>query len=184
MIYPIVAYGHPILRLKAEKIIQIDSKIKKLVHDMFNTMFKANGIGLAAPQIGQSIQLFIVDSRIFGEKELYPKVFINPVILFEKKTNKSNTDIEGCLSIPGIQVKVNRWEKITIKYKDENGFEKKKDINKALPSRVIQHEYDHLIGKLCIDYIDDTNKKSDQKILKNITQGQVKTNYNMTFFKG
>ncbi len=180
MIYPIVAYGHPMLRLKAKKINQMDKNIVQVIQNMFSTMIQANGIGLAAPQIGKSIQLFIIDSRIFGEKKIFPKVFINP-ILKPNHTSKIS-DFEGCLSIPGIQAQVKRFKKITVQYQDIDGI-KHESIFKDMPARVIQHEYDHLVGKLYIDDCKQSIWQKHQKILTHIQKGHVHVPYKMLFYK-
>lgn len=149
-ILPIFLCGDKILRKKAKKIKQVDDWLIKFIADMFETMKQANGIGLAANQVGLDLSLLIVDlSEVEGYENFKPKVFINPVI--KESTGKSVYE-EGCLSIPGIHYKIERPEKIKVEYQDTdlNVFVEEFD---GLLSRVLQHEIDHLNGKLFIDYI-------------------------------
>ncbi len=142
MILKIIKYPNPILRKKSKKIEIIDRKIKKLAQDMLETLKSAQGLGLAAPQVGESISLFVLN---FGEKSL---VFINPEII--KKSKKKEVLEEGCLSFPGLFLKIKRPKEIEIKALDLNGQEIKRKFN-GLDARVIQHEIDHLNGILFID---------------------------------
>ncbi|GHN00728.1 peptide deformylase [Cytophagales bacterium WSM2-2] len=176
MIYPIVMYGDPVLRKKA-KDIEKGENIKELVNDMFETMHGAHGIGLAAPQIGKSIRLFVVDgTTLEDEPDLkdFKKVFVNPVILEEE--GEPWAFEEGCLSIPNIREEVERPEKLRIKYFDENwnAFEEEFDDMKA---RIIQHEYDHIEGKLFIDYLSPLKKRTLKGKLNDISKGDVDTEY-------
>lgn len=149
MIHPIVLYNSPILRQKATAI-QRGTDVKNLIADMFETMRSAKGCGLAAPQIGKSIQLFVVEFSLEENQKPIKRVVINPSIVIDETAQSVNFE-EGCLSIPGVTIPVPRKEALTIEYFDENWNEKKEQINGFL-ARVILHEYDHLIGKLIIDY--------------------------------
>jgi peptide deformylase len=176
MIYPIVMYGDPVLRKKA-KDIEKGTDILELVNDMYETMHGAHGIGLAAPQIGKSIRLFVVDgTTLEDEPKLadFKKAFVNPVILEED--GEPWAFEEGCLSIPNIREDVERPEKLRIKYFDENwnAFEEEFDGMKA---RIIQHEYDHIEGKLFIDYLTPLKKRMLKGKLNNISKGDVETEY-------
>ena len=142
-----------ILRKKAEEVKEKDSSIKSLINDMYETLSGSIGCGLSAPQIGQSLRLFVVDADKLGE--YYPeckgfkKVFINPVIT--KYSRKTCVDNEGCLSVPGVIKGVKRSESVTVEYFDEE-FNKHKEKFSGFAARIIQHEYDHLEGKLMTDY--------------------------------
>jgi peptide deformylase len=180
MIFPIVMYGDTVLRQRA-KDIEKGSDLKPLILDMFETMYAANGIGLAAPQIGKSIRLFIVDGSPLDDDEDeepemkdFKKVFINAQILEEEGTPWEFE--EGCLSIPNIREKIFRKEKLTIRYYDEdwNQHEEKYDGIKA---RIIQHEYDHIEGKLFLDYLAPLKKRLLKGKLADISKGKVDTEY-------
>lgn len=181
MIYPIVAYGDPVLRQTTEDINkekpQID--LKKLVEDMYETMYAANGVGLAAPQIGFALRLFIIDSTNMAEDNTGMKqVFLNPTILEEE--GKEWAFEEGCLSIPNIRENVSRQEKIKIRYFDENWNEFEKEFN-DINARVIQHEYDHIEGVLFTDYLSPLKKRLLKGKLSKISKGKVKADYRMRF---
>src|SRR5688572_10437527 len=176
MIYPIVMYGDPVLRQKA-KDIEVGSDILTLVEDMFETMHAANGVGLAAPQIGKSIRLFVVDGRVIEDEpgmEDFRKVFVNPVMIEELGTPWEYE--EGCLSIPNIREKVSRKERLKIKYMDENwnAYEETFD---GLKARIIQHEYDHIEGKMFVDYLTPLKKRLLKGKLSDISKGKVDTEY-------
>ncbi len=176
MIYPIVMYGDAVLRKKA-KDIEKGKDIKELVMDMFETMHAAHGIGLAAPQIGKGIRLFVVDGTTLEEEPTlkdFKKVFVNPVMLNEEGDPWAFE--EGCLSIPNIREEIERPEKIRVKYFDEdwNAHEKNFDGMKA---RIIQHEYDHIEGKLFIDYLTPLKKQMLKGKLNKISKGDVDTEY-------
>lgn len=161
----IVTYGHPILRAKAERITKIDSAIRKLSDKMIVTMHKADGIGLAAPQIGKSIRLFVVDiSPIQAGAE--PMVFLNVEILSGEGEVPYN---EGCLSIPGVTAEVLRPEKVHIRFTDLDGRENE-GVAEGILARVIQHETDHLDGKLFIDYLSDETLRPFQPILDQLAK--------------
>ncbi|MBI1766997.1 MAG: peptide deformylase [Bacteroidetes bacterium] len=176
MIYPIVMYGDAVLRKKA-KDIDNGKDILVLVNDMYETMHAAHGIGLAAPQIGKSIRLFVVDGTTLEDEPTlkdFKKTFVNPVILNED--GEPWAFEEGCLSIPNIREEVERPEKLRIKYFDENWnpFEEEYDGMKA---RIIQHEYDHIEGKLFIDYLSPLKKRMLKGKLNDISKGDVDTEY-------
>lgn len=191
MIYPVVAYGDPILR-KATRFIEKDElDLKKLSDDMFETMYSANGVGLAAPQIGLNIRVFVVDATPFSEKDEkdededvdlsladFKKTFINPEILEE--TGKEWAFEEGCLSIPGIRGDVYRPEKVRIRYRDTDWNEYTEEYT-GMAARIIQHEYDHLLGKLFVDYLPTLKKQLIKKRLSDIMKGNVDADYRMKF---
>lgn len=177
MVYPIVVFGDPVLRKRAQDIVKGSMDVKMLVQDMYETMTAAHGIGLAAPQIGKSIRLFVVDATTLeDEPELkdFKKAFLNPTILKEEGTPWEFE--EGCLSIPNIRENVSRKERLRIRYFDENWneFEEEFDDMKA---RIIQHEYDHIEGKLFIDYLSPLKKKMLKGKLTDISKGDVDTEY-------
>jgi peptide deformylase len=190
MILPIVAYGSSILRKETEEIEPDYPNLKELIENMWETMHSSNGVGLAAPQINQSIRLFVVDSRQIienleeHEKNLYPgdegiqQVFINAQI--EKITGDFWTYNEGCLSIPKIREDVKRQQTITIAYDDEN-FETHTKTFVGVTARIILHEYDHIEGKLFIDLLPPLKRKLLKGKLNDISKGKVKVNYRMSF---
>ncbi len=192
MVFPIVAYGAAVLRKMSKDIKPDYPGLKTLIEDMWETMYASSGVGLAAPQINKDIRLFVMDSaQIFenledDEKNVYPdapgikKVFINAhVISFEGEEWAYN---EGCLSIPKIREDVFRPETVTLKYMDEN-FKEHTDTFNGITARVIQHEYDHIDGKLFIDYLKPLRKKLLQGKLNDISKGKVKMDYKMIFPK-
>jgi peptide deformylase len=184
MIYPIVMYGDPVLRQRA-KDIKPGTDLTQLLQDMFETMHAAQGIGLAAPQISKSIRLFIVDGTALTDEEDeelkgmndFKKAFINPVIVDE--TGELWEFEEGCLSIPNIREYVSRNEELTIRYFDAqwNAHEETYDVMKAL---IIQHEYDHIEGKLFIDYLTPLKKRLLKGKLSDISKGDVDTEYRIS----
>jgi len=189
MILPIVAYGDPVLRKMGVDIDKEYPNLNELIENMKETMINARGVGLAAPQIGKAIRLFIVDTSPFGEDDdlsdkereylgSFKKVFINAKILKEEGDEWAFN--EGCLSIPGITEDVFRQEKITFEYFDEN-FEKHTEVIDGMAARVIQHEYDHIEGVLFIDKIASLTKRLIKKKLENISKGLVNTDYKMKF---
>lgn len=177
MVYPIVVYGDPILRKKAVDI-EKGTDITALIADMYETMYAANGIGLAAPQIGKGIRLFIVDGTSLDEEEEdmtgFKKAFINPAILSSE--GEPWPFEEGCLSIPNIREKVLRPETVVIRYFDENWVQKEETYD-GVKARIIQHEYDHIEGKLFIDYLSPLKKKMMKGKLNDISKGDVDTEY-------
>jgi len=176
MILPIVVYGDPVLKKVAEDIAPGSMDIKKLVSDMFETMHEANGVGLAAPQIGLAIRLFIVDTTKADKenKSNFKKVFINPEIL-EEWGDEWGFE-EGCLSIPGIRSEVLRPSNLKIKYLDENFKEHTEDYD-GFKARVIQHEYDHIEGILFVDHLSSLKKQLLKAKLTNISRGKCEADY-------
>ncbi|MEM9674454.1 MAG: peptide deformylase [Bacteroidota bacterium] len=176
MIYPIVLYGDPVLKKPAEPV-ESDIDVKQLSEDMFETMYQASGVGLAAPQIGKSLRMFVIDSTPLDEdegKEGIRRVFINPEILETEGDDFAFE--EGCLSIPGIRADVQRPPKITIQYQDEN-WQEHTEIIEGMPARIILHEYDHIEGVLFVDHVKGLKKRLIKGKLGNISKGQVDANY-------
>lgn len=175
MIYPIVLFGDPVLR-KRGLDIPVGSDIKELVADMFETMRAASGVGLAAPQIGKSLRIFIVDSKPMHDDNEEPltAAFINPEILEEDGEQWAFE--EGCLSIPGIREDVKRESFIKIKYYDEDWNEHIEEFD-DIKARIIQHEYDHIEGILFTDYVSPFKKKLLKGKLANISKGKVDADY-------
>ena len=189
MILPIVAYGDPVLR-KVGKDINADyPELEKLIANMWETMTNANGVGLAAPQIGRAIRLFVIDASPFGDDEElseedrnalkdFKHVFINAKIIKEEGDEWAFN--EGCLSIPDIREDVFRQEEITIEYLDEK-FEKHTTVLNGLAARVFQHEYDHIEGVLFTDKLSSLKKRLLKKKLENISKGKINADYRMRF---
>jgi len=182
MILPIVAYGSPVLRKEAEEIDQDYPNLKILIENMFDTMHKAQGVGLAAPQIGRAIRLFIVDASPFEEEEPalanFQRVYINPIIVEE--SGKEWKFEEGCLSIPGIREDVSRKPNIVIEYYNEN-FELIEETLSGMAARIVQHEYDHIESVLFTDRINPIRKRFVKGKLNDIAKGNIKINYRMKF---
>ncbi len=179
MTYPVYVYGTNVLRKKAKEIPEDYKGLKELIDNMFETMYSAEGVGLAAPQVGKSLRLFIVDASAVEEddeefQEDFKKVFINPVILEE--TGEEWLFNEGCLSIPLIREDVARKPKIRIQYYDEN-WEFHDEIFEGVKARIIQHEYDHLDGILFVDKLNPLRKKLLRSKLKAISKGKVDIEY-------
>jgi len=178
-ILPIVTYNDPVLRQRAAEIESDSEELQQLIDDMFETMYNGQGVGLAAPQIGRSLRLFVVDADPFTEDEEHvedegPLVFINPEI---KPANQDTVLLdEGCLSIPGIRESVSRPEVITVSWLDREFKPQKKDFTGWL-SRVIQHEYDHIEGVLFIDYLGSFRKRMLRSRLKAIETGEAEASY-------
>jgi peptide deformylase len=176
---PIVAYGDPVLKKIGTDIDKDYPALKQLISDMFDTMYHANGVGLAAPQIGLPIRLFIVDTGEDDDgKPGYKQVFINAEILEE--TGEAWSFNEGCLSIPDIRENIMRKPNIKITYFDENWVEHTDDVD-GMPARVIQHEYDHIEGKLFTDKVSVLRKTMLKSKLDAISKGNIKTDYKMKF---
>ena len=180
MVYPIVAYGHPVLKKQAQDIEKDDIDVQQLAEDMFETMHNAQGIGLAAPQIGKSLRMFIADASPLEDEEIgnWKQVFINPEIIEE--TGDDWTFEEGCLSIPNIREDVIRPEKLKITYFDENWEEHTEEFD-GMQARIIQHEYDHIEGILFTDHLTAFKKRLLKSKLTNISKGIVKVDYRMSF---
>jgi len=180
MIYPIVVYGDPVLRQRA-KDVEKGTDLKTLIEDMFETMYGAQGVGLAAPQIGKSIRLFIVDGSVIEDDETlqdFKKAFINPEMLDELGEEWEYE--EGCLSIPNIRENVSRSEKLRIRYFDEDWNQHEEEYT-GIKARIIQHEYDHIEGKLFIDYLTPLKKRLLKSKLSDISKGKVDTEYRIKY---
>ena len=185
MILPIYAYGQPVLKKVASEIAPDYPNLQELIENMWETMYNADGVGLAAPQIGLSIRLFIVDtakpledSEDKDAPKGIKKVFINAEMLEE--TGDEWAYEEGCLSIPDIRGDVDRQERIRIRYLDEN-FEEQEESFDGLNARVSQHEYDHIEGILFTELLKPVKKKLVQRKLIKIKKGAVKVSYPMRF---
>lgn len=177
MIYSIVLYGDPVLKKRAREIDQEGTvDVKQLSEDMFETMRAASGIGLAAPQIGKSIRMFVVDASPLEDEEIgdFRQVFINPEIVEEN--GEEWPFEEGCLSIPGVREDVTRNEKLLIRFFDENWVAHEEEYD-GMKARIIQHEYDHLNGVLFTDYLSPLKKRLLKGKLGNISKGKVDADY-------
>jgi len=192
MILPIVAYGSPILRVVCKDIDQNYPDLQKLIDDMWETMYASNGVGIAAPQVNRDIRLFLIDStQVFAgqdeeDKGKYPdepgtkQVFINAHV--KELDGEEWTYNEGCLSIPKIREDITREELITLEYLDEN-FQPHTKTFSGITGRIIQHEYDHIDGKLFIDHMKPLKRKLLKGKLDDISKGKVKVDYKMMFAK-
>jgi len=182
MILPVYAYGQRVLKKKATALTKDFEKLDELISSMWETMYNAKGIGLAAPQIGKSIRLFLIDTEQLSEEEPsikgFKKVFINAEIVEE--TGKEESFEEGCLSIPDIRADVLRLSKIKIKYQDEH-FDFFEESFDGINARVIQHEYDHIEGKLFTEYLQPLRKRLIKRKLEAIKKGKIKVDYRMRF---
>ena len=189
MIYPIVAYGDPVLRKKAKDITPEHPNLEKVLENMWETMYGASGVGLAAPQVGMPIRVFMVDTSPFADdpgyseeeqKQLstFKKAFINAHIVEESGEEWAFN--EGCLSIPNVREDVFRQEEVTIRYCDED-FKEVTETYNGLIARVIQHEYDHIEGILFTDKISSLKKRLIKGKLTGISKGKVDIDYRMRF---
>jgi len=189
MILPIVAYGDPVLRKVGKDIEKDYPNLDDLIINMEETMKNAQGVGLAAPQVGRSIRLFLIDAAPFSENEELDKeerdflkgfrrTFINAKIVEEEGDEWAFN--EGCLSIPNINEDVYRNETITVKYVDET-FEEKQEVLSGLAARIFQHEYDHIEGVLFTDHLSTLKKRLLKKKLENISKGKTDVSYRMRF---
>lgn len=189
MVLPIVAYGDPVLRKKAKEITKDYPNLDELIENMQETMYHAYGVGLAAPQVGLPVRIFVIDPSPFAEDEDLSeedreqltglkKVFINPTILEEEGDEWAFN--EGCLSIPDVREDVFRKPNITIEYYDEN-WEKQTEKYSGLAARVIQHEYDHIEGILFTDKLSSLKKRLIKGKLTNISKGKIQVDYRMRF---
>lgn len=178
MIYPITVYGDPLLRKVAQPIDKDFEGLNEFIENMFETMYHSDGVGLAAPQIGKSLRVFVIDASSAADEEPelegFKKAFINPEIL--ERTGDEWVMNEGCLSLPEIREDVSRPEHVKIKYLDENLEEHIEDYG-GFAARVIQHEYDHLDGKLLIDHLNPLRRRLLKGKLTAITKGKVRTSY-------
>jgi peptide deformylase len=189
MILPIVGYGDPVLRKVGEELSREHPNLKETIANMYETMYNAFGVGLAAPQVGMSIRLFVIDTNPFSEDEDLPlneqlqlkgfkRTFINAKMLKEEGEEWSFN--EGCLSIPEVREDVYRHERITLEYCDED-FNVKTEVFDGLIARVIQHEYDHIEGILFTDLIPSLKRQLIKKKLQNIMDGKTRPDYRMKF---
>ena len=182
MILPIYSYGCNVLNKKTNFISSDYDNLKDIISNMFETMYNASGVGLAAPQVGISISLFIVDASPFKEEDPstdnFKKIFINPKII--EQTGDDWCFNEGCLSIPNIRHDIIRKSCIKIQYYNEN-FELFEESFSGIKARIIQHEYDHLNGVLFTDYLSSLKKRLIKRKLYNISKGNIDVNYRMKF---
>ncbi len=190
MILPILAYGDPLLKREADEISEDYPDLNTLIENMYETMYEASGVGLAAPQVGLPIRMFIVDGSPFAEDEEdefdpkaeglegFKKVFINPII--EEESGEEWSFREGCLSIPGIREEVFRKENLIITYFDEN-WQLQEESYSGYAARIIQHEYDHLEGILFTDKLSPLKRRLLAKKLNGISKGDTDIDYRMKF---
>ena len=179
MILPVYLLGHPVLREETEDITPDYPDLKQLIDNMWETMYNSDGVGLAAPQIGKSISLIVIDGSPladdFPECKDFKLVLINPeleVIEDEEEVSRP----EGCLSIPGVNENVKRYEHVRLKWLDEN-FEPHEEEFRGFASRIIQHEFDHLLGEVFTDHISGIRKQMIRSKLMNIQKGKVRCSY-------
>ncbi|PQJ12442.1 peptide deformylase [Flavipsychrobacter stenotrophus] len=192
MILPVVAFGHPVLRKVCDDITPDYPGLTKLIADMWDTVYNSNGVGIAAPQINKPIRLFVIDTvqvvddfddddrKRYPNEKAIKQVFINAHIIEE--TGDTWAYNEGCLSIPHVREDIHRQAKVHLRYLDEN-FVAHEGHFHGITARVIQHEYDHIEGKLFIDYISGLKKRLMKKKLDDISSGKVKVDYRMIFPK-
>ncbi len=178
MIYPVFLYGSPVLRKVATDIPEGFPGLDELIESLFETMYHSDGIGLAAPQIGMSLRIFVIDASPLEEEDSslkeFKKVFINPrILLYEGEIEKYN---EGCLSIPDIREDVERENAVNIGYFDRD-FKYREEYYEGVAARIIQHEYDHLEGKLFTDYISPLKRRLLKRKLTSISKGKVDVKY-------
>jgi len=189
MILPVIAYGDPVLRKVAKEITKEHPKLDEIIANMWETQYNASGVGIAAPQVGLSIRLFVIDASPFADDEDlteeeqallsdFKRVFINPKIVEESGEEWAFN--EGCLSIPDVREDVFRQEKVVIEYVDEN-WKKQTETLTGLAARVVQHEYDHIEGVLFTDKLSTLKKRLIKGKLANITKGKVSVDYRMKF---
>ena len=189
MILPIVAYGAPVLKKEAVEISNEYPNLDQLIENMWETMYASNGVGLAAPQIGLSIRLFVIDAAPFSEDEeldeaevtllkTFKKAFINPTIIEEDGPLWEFN--EGCLSIPDVREDVSRHERIRIHYWDKQ-FKEQELVLTGLAARVVQHEYDHIEGILFTDHLTSLKRRLLKNRLKSISKGAIQVDYLMKF---
>ncbi|MDB5122647.1 MAG: peptide deformylase [Mucilaginibacter sp.] len=183
MKFPIIAYGDPVLRRKAPSIEPDEyPHIKALIDNMFETMYGAHGVGLAAPQVGLSMRLFVIDASVFSDDDAslkdFKRVFINACILDE--SGEEWPFNEGCLSIPEIREDVYRKQNVKLSYYDEN-WKHHEETFSGMAARVVQHEYDHIEGKLFTDKLSPLRKRLIEKRLNDISKGMVDVDYKMKF---
>lgn len=179
MIYPILSYGNPVLKQEAEDIDQDYEGLQTLIDDMFETMYASEGVGLAAPQIGKGIRLFVIDPVNIDENLANLKrVFINPEVV---RLNGDEWDYEeGCLSLPHIREKICRPDQVLINYLDRN-FQEQEELFSGIAGRIVQHEYDHIEGILFTDHLSPLKRRMLKKRLEAISKGDVDVSYSMRF---
>jgi len=180
-ILPIVTYDDPVLRAETEPVTQQSDELQQLISDMFDTMYNANGVGLAAPQIGKSLRIFVMDAEPMADGEedftyFGPSVFINPQI--KHLTQETIEMEEGCLSIPTVTEMITRTKEIEVTYRDKN-FEQQTLQCGGWNARIILHETDHLYGKLFIDYLSSFKKRLIGRTLRKIAQGKIDCDYEL-----
>ena len=189
MILPIIAYGSNVLKVKASSVDTEDPNLNRLIADMWETMYNANGVGLAAPQIGESLRLFVIDASSFAQHEEFTpdeikvlkdfkRVFINPKMIAE--TGEEWNFTEGCLSIPNIREDVSRKKEINIHFLDEQFKEQTLTLD-GLAARIVQHEYDHIEGILFTDRLSPLKRRLLKGKLNNISKGNINSEYKMRF---
>ncbi|KAA5536527.1 peptide deformylase [Taibaiella lutea] len=188
MILPVVAYGHPVLRKECVDVDKDYPELDKLIADMWETMYYTNGVGIAAPQVNRAVRIFVIDTeqivegfdeedrKEFPDEKGIKQTFINARIV--ETSGEPWAYNEGCLSIPKIREDINRPEHVRLKFVDENFVEHEEDYY-GITARVIQHEYDHIDGKLFIDYLPPLKKRLLKKKLEDITKGKVRVDYRM-----
>lgn len=181
MIYPIYVYGMPVLRKVAQPVPSDYPELPQLAEDMFKTMYHADGVGLAAPQIGLSLRMFVIDLSVMAD-EKHPefkdakRVFINPEIL--EVGPETKTQDEGCLSVPGVNESVKRSTMVRVKYFDENWNEHEEVFNDFF-AKAVQHEYEHLDGKLFIDNISPVRRTMNRSRLQSMLKGKINCRYSI-----
>lgn len=188
MILPVAAYGHPVLRKIAEDITPEYPELQKLIADMWETMYASNGVGIAAPQVTRPVRLFVVDTeqivegfdeedkREFPDEKPIRQVFINAHKVEDHGEQWAYN--EGCLSIPKVREDIMRCQHVTLRWVDEN-FQPQEGTFSGITARVIQHEYDHIDGKLFIDYLTPLKRRLIKKKLDDISSGKMRTDYRM-----
>jgi peptide deformylase len=182
MILPVVAYGHPVLKKRASEIEPDYPGLKEFIADMWETMYQADGVGLAAPQVNRSVRMFVIDasaySKDYPEAEGFKRLFINPDIYHEEGEEWMFN--EGCLSFPGLREDIYRKPVIRIRWVDED-FKAHDERFDGIVARIIQHEYDHIEGVLMVDRINSLKKMLLNRKLSDISRGNVETSYRMSF---
>ena len=178
MILPVFIYGQPVLRKEAEEVPADYPELKQLIANMYDTMYQAEGVGLAAPQVGLSLRMFVIDADVLGEDypecQGFKKVMINPEII--ESSEDEITLEEGCLSLPGVHEKVSRAKQIRIKYLDQDLKEVEEEIA-GFAARVVQHEYEHLEGHVFIDNVSAIRRQLNKGKLNNIIKGSARCSY-------
>jgi peptide deformylase len=174
MLLPIYIYGHAALREPAADVAPGHEGLEKFLQDMWETMYEADGIGLAAPQVGQHLRVFVIDGSAFPECDGFKRAFINARII--ERSNERVTMNEGCLSIPGIHEDVSRPARVTIAYKDENWNDRVEQLD-GMRARIVQHEYDHVEGITFIDHLSTLKKRLLKNRLAALSAGKFHKDY-------